>query len=82
MSRKNTKKKDLVAIRSEIMTTTSSMVSFMKEQVTNNLVTAKNQGKIELSDEQLKKVCSYVDVSITSAFMKSSDQLENVINKI
>jgi len=82
MSKKSSKKKDSAAIGSEIMSTASIIVDFMKQQVVNNLVTANKQGKIEVPDDQMIKICNYIDASMTTAFVTSSGQLENVIKKI
>lgn len=61
----------------QVMASVSSVVSFMKEQVTSDLVTAKNSGKIDLTSEDLKKICFYVEASLSNSFVKASGQIES-----
>ena len=60
----------------KVMTSVSSVVSFMKTQVTNDLMQAKSQGKIEIDVENLKKICFYVESSLENSFSKASSQIE------
>ena len=62
---------------SKVMASVHSVISFMKERVTADLVEASSQGKINLSDEELRKICFYIDASLTTSFVKSSTQIEN-----
>ncbi len=62
---------------SKVMSSVSSVVTFMKEQVANDLLNAKNQGTLDLSTEELKKVCFYVESSLTNSFVKASGQIES-----
>ncbi len=61
----------------QVMASVSSVVSYMKEQVSSDLVTAKNSGKIDLTSEDLKKICFYVETSLTNSFVKASGQIES-----
>ena len=61
----------------QVMASVSSVVSYMKEQVASDLVTAKNSGKIDLTSEDLKKICFYVETSLTNSFVKASGQIES-----
>jgi len=61
----------------KVMESVSSVVSFMKQQVTSDLVEAKNKGSIELSKEDLRKICFYVETSMTNSFVKAYNQIEN-----
>ena len=66
----------------EVMSSVSSIIDFMKQQVVSNLIEANAKGSITLEEETLRKVCFYVETSMTNAFTRSSDQLENTIKKI
>ena len=61
----------------KVMSSVSSMVSFMKEQVVSDLVEATTKGSITLSNEELKKICFYVESSLTNSFVKASGQIES-----
>jgi len=63
----------------EVMIAVANVIDFVKSQVKLNLSEAVNQGKIELSKEQLEKVCFYAESSITTSFTRASDQIENSI---
>ena len=67
--------------KNEVMGAVVNVLDFVKQQVKSNLSEAVNQGKIELSREQLEKVCFYAESSITNAFMKASSQIESAIDK-
>ena len=64
-----------------IMAEIAQMVEFMKSQTKKNLLNANNEGKIDLSEEQLKKVCFYVEASIGNSFSRTSSQIEKIVNK-
>lgn len=65
----------------EIMSAVATVVDFMKQQVKIKLSEAKNQGKIEITKDQLEKVCFYTESIITNSFTKASSQIENAIKK-
>lgn len=73
---KKSKKNDA----SKVMLTVSSVVSFMKEQVVNDLIEANNKESLDLSKEDLRKICFYVESSLTNSFVKASSQIENSLN--
>ena len=73
---KKSKKNDT----SKVMLTVSSVVSFMKEQVVNDLIEANNKESLDLSKEDLRKICFYVESSLTNSFVKASSQIENSLN--
>lgn len=64
----------------KVMTSVSSVVSFMKSQVANDLIEAKNKGKIEIDAETLRKICFYVEASLDNSFSRSSNQIESSLN--
>ena len=61
----------------KVMASVSSVVSFMKEQGASDLVNAKSSGKIDVSPEDLKKICFYVETSLSNSFVKASGQIES-----
>jgi len=69
-------------IHTDIMTSVASIVDFMKQQVVSNLVEAKSKGTISMEDETLRKVCFYVESSMTNSFTRASSQLEDTIKNI
>ncbi len=65
----------------KVMSAVSNVVDFVKQQLRANLSDAFNQGKIDISKEQLEKVCFYAESSVTTSFMKAAGQIENSIEK-
>jgi hypothetical protein len=61
------------------MSEIANMVEFMKTQTRKNLIEANNQGKIDLSEDQIKKVCFYIDASIGNAFTRAASQIEKKV---
>ena len=77
---KKTVKKTKSNDTSKVMSSVASVVDFIKQSVVSNLKDANDQSKISLSDDDLRKVCFYVEASIESAFAKSSGQIEKSLN--
>ena len=71
--------KSKAATETKVMTAVSSVVDFMKQQVTANLSEASSQGKIDVDQEELRKICFYVETSISESFIKASSQIQNAI---
>tara|TARA_E500000318_G_C3477349_1_gene179026 strand:+ start:363 stop:575 length:213 start_codon:yes stop_codon:yes gene_type:complete len=67
--------------KNEVMGAVVNVLDFVKQQIKANLSEAVSQGKIELSRDQLEKVCFYAESSITNSFMKASGQIERAIEK-
>ena len=67
--------------KNKVMAAVANVVDFVRQQIRVNLAEAVNQGKIELSRDQLEKVCFYAESSVTSSFVKASGQIENAIGK-
>ena len=77
----NKNKKNAKAIdSSKVMSSVATVVSFMKEQVVTDLMEAKNKGGIDLSQDDLKKICYYVETSLTNSFVRASGQIESALN--
>lgn len=66
-----------MANKSEVMSAVSSLVDYMKKQTTMNLVEAANQGKVKIDQENLRKICSFVEASMTQSFINASTQVES-----
>ena len=64
--------------KNKVMLTVSSVVGFMKEQVVQDLmaVNSNNETSLNLNNEELRKLCFYVESSMTNSFIKSSNQIE------
>ena len=80
MPAKKTKNNAKVIDSSRVMSSVATVISFMKEQVVSDLMEAKNKGSIELSQDDLKKICYYVETSMTNSFVRASGQIENSLN--
>ncbi len=76
---KSKSNKTKVSTETKVMTAVSSVVDFMKQQVTANLSEASSQGKIDVDQEELRKICFYVETSISESFIKASSQIQNAI---
>lgn len=75
-TKKTTTKKDNSA---EIMASVINALDFVKSNISNDLMTAKSRGLIELENDDMRKIADIVKNSITSSFFKASDQIETSI---
>lgn len=75
MAKKEEKPKTVDA--SKVMASVADVVDFMKKSVVSSLSDATGQGKINLDSEELRKVCFYVEASMTTAFTRAAGQIEN-----
>lgn len=73
---KKTSKKDKNTDTTKVMSSVASVIDFIKVSVVSNLKDANDQGKVNITDEELRKVCFYVEAGIETAFSKSSGQIE------
>ena len=64
-----------------LMAEIASMVDFIKNQTSKNLIESKNSGIIEVSDEQIRKISFVVEASIGNAFTKYASQIEKKVNE-
>ena len=68
-------------VESKMMSSVSRVVSFIKEQVRNDLVTQRSTlGGID--EDSLKKICSIVESSIQANFLKSSGEITAVAREV
>lgn len=58
-----------------VMTAVSSSIDFIKSQIANDLIKAKNAGMINVEMNELKKISSVVETSIGQSFVRSSSAL-------
>tara|TARA_B100000424_G_scaffold241507_1_gene209707 strand:- start:860 stop:1072 length:213 start_codon:yes stop_codon:yes gene_type:complete len=65
----------------EVMSAVANVIDFTKQQLKINLSEAVSQGKIEITKDQLEKICFYAEASITNSFTRAADQIENSIKK-
>ena len=65
-----------------VMSAVASVIDFIKTQVSVDLMTASDRGILEKRDiNELKKISRIVEQSISTSFVKSSDQIENALEK-
>ena len=69
-------KKELT--ESQVMTKVSNIITFLKSETKNDLLTAKQRGMIELEKTDIEKVCNIIEVSIQKNFIKSSNELTSL----
>ena len=62
--------------KNKVMLTVSSVVGFMKEQVVQDLMAVNSNNETSLNNEELRKLCFYVESSMTNSFIKASNQIE------
>ena len=65
----------------EVMTTISSVIDFIKQQIKVDITEANSHAELGLSREQLQKICYYAENSVTTSFIKASDQIESAIDR-
>ena len=78
-TKKEVKAKNQSVDNTAVMSAVASVVDFMKQQVKVNLSEASNQGKIEVSNEELRKICFYVEASMAKSFTAASSQIESTL---
>lgn len=68
-------------VESKMMSSVSRVVSFIKEQVRNDLVTQRS--KLDgIDEDSLKKICAIVESSIQANFLKSSAEITAVAREV
>ena len=68
-----------MSIESKVMTGVSSIVDFMKDQVASTLMEAKSRKMIDIDEVTLEKINNLVRGSIEASFIRSSDEIINVV---
>jgi hypothetical protein len=66
----------------EINTAVHTMVSFIKETVTNNLAQGSSSGIFQIEESELRKIAALVSDSIDQGFLRSHSELEAVTKNI
>lgn len=62
----------------EVMLKVSSMISFIKGQTKQDVVTAKNNKMFEINEKDLEKVCNIIETCIQQNFVKSSGEVTSL----
>ena len=68
--------------RTNVRTSVSDMVDFIKQKTSSNLVEAVRRGDFELDDEGLRKVLSLVDLSVSQAYSQAYTGVEKALNSL
>ena len=61
-----------MSVESELMTTVSSMVEFVKTRVRQNIFEASNSKIIKIDASEIDILCNVIDASIVQSFTLSS----------
>ena len=77
MAQKRSEKMVQKRNNSEVMRAVASSIDFIKNQIAIDLMEAKNKNLIELDSNDIKKLSSIVESSITNSFIKTSGQIES-----
>ena len=59
--------------QNKVISEVSSLIDFIKTQVTNDLAAAKNKEIINLDQEDLRKIAFVVESSISNSFINNID---------
>ena len=77
MAHKKSEKLVLKRNNAEVMSAVASSIDFIKSQIAIDLMNAKSKNLIELNHDDIKKLSSIVESSITNSFIKASGQIES-----
>lgn len=62
----------------EVMSKVSSMISFIKGQTKQDVVTAKNNKMFDINEKDLEKICNIIETCIQQNFVKSSGEVTSL----
>ena len=65
--------------QSKIMVSVSETITFLRDQLKNEIVEKQNAENLNLDKEQVRKICAIVDNSIRTSFNRSMNQIINAI---
>ena len=68
-------------LESEVMTSLSSVINYIKTHVNTRLVEAANSEKVQLDPNQLRQVTSIIPGLIDEAFFRSSSEVMSVLKE-
>lgn len=74
--KKSEKSLNLKRNNSEVMRTIASSIDFIKSQIAIDLMEAKSKKLIDLDHDDIKKLSSIVESSISNSFIKTATQIE------
>ena len=66
--------------RTDLTSSISNLVEFIKEKTANNLVEASRLNTVDLNDQQLEKILRIVEASASQAFTLSIDEIERTLD--
>jgi hypothetical protein len=66
---------------SNVMTKVASIIEYIKNQTSKDIIQANNQKMINIDSNELQKLCSIIQTSIQSNFIKSSVEVSSLFNK-
>jgi len=64
-----------MSAESKIMTSVSTVIQFIKERVRVDMLTATQNGTINISKDDLEKTCNVIDSSIEASFSRSMNEV-------
>jgi len=70
-----------MSLETKVMSGVSSVVDFMKNQIAATLAEANSKKIIQLDTVTLQKINNLIEASMQSSFVKSSDEIINVIRQ-
>lgn len=62
----------------KIMRSVAHVIDFIKSEVLNNLIAAKQRGHINTEQDEIRKIASVVSSGIQSSFSKSMNEIVSV----
>jgi hypothetical protein len=64
---------------SRVRTSVAELITFSKEKCTSNIAESFSRGDIKVSDDDLRKIISLVDMSISQAFSLGFSNVESAL---
>ena len=66
---------------SEVMVRVASIISYLKSETKNDLLTARQSGMISLENKELERICNVIESSIQKNFVKSSGEVTSLFKR-
>jgi hypothetical protein len=66
---------------SEVMIRVASIISYLKSETKNDLLTARQSGMISLENKELERICNVIESSIQKNFVKSSGEVTSLFKR-
>jgi len=71
-----------MSAETKIMTSVSTVISFIKEKLRSDIVEAVNRNMIKIDKNEIQKTCNIIDASIEASFSKSADEIIRVAKNL